>query len=450
MLGYLRRSRNATWIGFATCGLIALWVCAGSLRAEQNDPELADRIAPLVRQLNDGQATRRDEAEQALLQLAPTEEAAACDAFLRQLPEPTDRMPEEVRVRLERIRRQVETQQVHHALAASRLSLTAKDMDLSAVFDQVYEQTGNRLEDYRDQFGQNSQPRAVTIEIVEEEFWPAIDKILDAAQMGLYPFSGEESLAVVNREASASPRTRQASYSGPFRVEVLSVVSQQRLRTPDQGGTRVDLEIAWEPRLRPIAISQPADAIEITADDGSKIPLANPQAVLNVEVQPGSHATELTIPLVLPPRSVLTLSKFKGQLSALVPGRMVEFRFTDLQQPKSVEQQQQGGVKVVLDGIRKNQSLWEVHMRLQVNSDEAALQSHRGWVFQNITYLLNKNGEVIDHAGFETTMQSEREIGLAYFFELPDEIANYTWVYRTPAAIVRVPVEYELTDIPLP
>jgi len=47
-------------------------------------------------------------------------------------------------------------------------------------------------------------------------------------------------------------------------------------------------------------------------------------------------------------------------------------------------------------------------------------------------------------------MQSDREVGLAYFFELPDDIANYTWVYRTPAAIVRVPVEYELTDIPLP
>ena len=137
-------------------------------------------------------------------------------------------------------------------------------------------------------------------------------------------------------------------------------------------------------------------------------------------------------------------------MSALVPERIVEFQFTDLAKAKGVEQQQ-GGVKVILDGTRKNQALWEVHMRVQVESEEAGLKSHRGWVFQNMTYLLDREGEIVDHAGFETTRQSEREIGLAYFFDLPDdEIGKYTWVYRTPAAIVRVSVEYELKDIPLP
>ena len=90
-------------------------------------------------------------------------------------------------------------------------------------------------------------------------------------------------------------------------------------------------------------------------------------------------------------------------------------------------------------------------MRIEVLSEEAGLESHRGWVFQNITYMLDKTGEVIDHAGFETTRQTEREVGLAYFFELPDDdIGSYTWVYRSPAAIVRVPVKYELKDSPLP
>jgi hypothetical protein len=133
-----------------------------------------------------------------------------------------------------------------------------------------------------------------------------------------------------------------------------------------------------------------------------------------------------------------------------VPGRVVEFKFTDLAEADKVEQQR-GGVKVILDRTRKNQALWEIHMRVQVESEEAGLESHRGWVFQNITYLLNSEGEVIDHVGFETTRQSKREVGLAYFFDLPDdEIGAYTWVYRTPAAIVRVPIEYELKDIPLP
>ena len=242
----------------------------------------------------------------------------------------------------------------------------------------------------------------------------------------------------------------KASYSGPFRIEATNVVSRRGIRNFAQQGTQVELEIAWEPRLQPIAISQAVDAIKVTTDNGIEVPLDNTLATFDVEVQSGSHATELTIPLALPPRNVMNLASIKGQFSALVPGRVAEFRFKELQKPKSSEQRR-GGVTVTLEGIRKNQELWEVHMRLKIESEEAGLESHRGWVFQNLTYLMNKNDEILDHAGFETTMQSENEVGIAYFFELPnDEIGEYTWVYRTPAAIVRVPIEYELTDIPLP
>ncbi len=417
---------------------------------EELDPRLINRVEPLVRQLNDDRAVRRDQAEQELMKLAPGDDPTALDAFLLLLPEPIEGMPEEVRLRLTRVRQQLENRQAKSTSTASRLTLSEHEADLADLFDKIYEQTGNRLVDYRDQFGQDAEPRSVALEIEDEEFWPALDKILDQARLSLYPFSGEESLAVVEEDEGVTSRVGKASYAGPFRVEATSVLAQRGLRTPSQQGLRLELEIAWEPRLRPIALSQAVDQIEITGDDGTKIPLANSQAVLEVEVQPGNHATELTIPIELPPRSVTKLTSIRGQFSALVPGRMAEFRFTDLQKLKTAKQQR-GGVTVIVDRVRKNRELWEIHMRLQVNSEEAALESHRGWVFQNTTYLLDKNNEIIDHAGFETTMQSEQEVGLAYFFELPDDdIDSYTWVYQTPASIVRVPIDYELTDIPLP
>ncbi len=431
-------------LGLLFCNLVVALAGAKPLLAVETD-----RIEPLLRQLNDDEASRRDEAEQTLIKMAPTD-AKACDAYLLRLPKPLEGMPAEVRVRLGRIRRQIENRQANQSLVASRLTLDANAVDLATVLELVAKQTGNQLVDYRNQFGQEAEPRKVSVKITDEEFWPAIDKILDASEMTFYPFSGEKSLAVIRREAGSTPRSGRASYAGLFRIEAVTVVARRDLRLPDQQGARVELEIAWEPRLRPIALSQRADALEIVADDGSQIMPQNPEATFDVEVQPGSHATELTLPLTLPSRSVSTISSFKGRLSALVPGRTVEFRFDELAKPKSTEQRQ-GGVQVVLSGVRKNRALWEVHMRLQIESEEAGLESHRGWVFQNLTYLLNKKGEVIDHAGFETTMQSEREIGLAYFFELPDdEIGDYTWVYRTPASIVRVPVEYELKEIPLP
>ena len=433
-------------IAFLAFTLLAL----SSSRAQDLDPQLVDRIEPLVRQLNDVEADRRNEAEQALVEMAPTHDVAANDKFLLALPKPQEGMPEEVRLRLTRIRRQIETKQANQALAASKITLSAQEMEIADVFEQIEKQTGNRLVDYRKQFGQDTQVRRITIEIADEPFWPAIDKILDESVMSLYPYSGEKALAAIDRELTTVSRVGLAAYAGPFRIEAVNVVAQLGLRSIKRQSASIELEIAWEPRLRPIALSQPIESLEVVADDGSKIALASPQASLDVEVQPGTHATELNIPLVLPPRSVSTIATFKGELSALVPGRSVEFRFDDLEAAKGVEKQQ-GGVKVVLDGVRKNQELWEIHMRLKVESEEAGLESHRGWVFQNTTYLLNKNDEIVDHAGFETTLQSEREVGLAYFFELPDDdLSQYTWVYQTPAAIVRVPVKYELKDIPLP
>jgi hypothetical protein len=195
--------------------------------------------------------------------------------------------------------------------------------------------------------------------------------------------------------------------------------------------------------------------LSVVDRDGAPFAVASPRASLDVEVPSGSHATELTIPLVLPEGPSENIARFSGQLTALVPGKSVEFRFDHLaggnRPPKAPARgQQQGGVTVTLDRVRRNHDLWEIHMRLRVDGPVDALESHRGWVFQNLTHLEDAQGEVIDHAGFETVRQTEQEIGLAYFFDLPDSIENYTWVYRTPASIVRVSVPYELRNIPLP
>jgi hypothetical protein len=289
---------------------------------------------------------------------------------------------------------------------------------------------------------------------------------LDAANLDLYPFSGstglagQPGLAIVNREPGTLPRqaTAQAGhvyYANAFRIEVVQVVANRNLRATGRDGLRIDLEIVWEPRLRPIHLSQPAALLRVVDQDGTPLAVANPHATFDLEVPSGSHAIELTIPLALPARPLEQIAQFSGQMTALVPGRLVDFRFMQLQGDKvssktRSREQHHHGVTVTLDRVSRNHDLWEIHMRLRVDGPVDALQSHRDWVFQNLTYLQNAQGKVIDHGGFETVLQTEQEIGLTYFFDVPDSIDNYTWVYRTPASMVRVPIKYELRNIPLP
>jgi len=438
-----------------------------ALRAADSEQPRAEKVEQLIRQLAADTAILRDQAEQALQEMAAEGNDATQEEFLLKLA-PRDRMPEETRLRLVRIAKRVATRMAHRTVASTRVTLNAEPMELDSLLSQLEKQTGNRLIDYRESFGQEHGPRGVAVAIDDLPFWPALDRILDAASLDLYPYSGDAALAVIDREPGtlsreASARSGRTCYVDSFRIEAVKVVAEKNLRQIRQDSLRVELEIAWEPRLRPISLSQPAAMLSAVDEDGTPIAVANARASLDVEVAAGSHATDLTIPLELPERPVEKIARFSGQLTALVPGKLVEFHFDNLAGQRAghlpggkraaatlARDQQQGGVTVTLDRVRRNHDLWEIHMRLSMEGAAEALQSHRGWVFQNRTYLQDADGKVVDHAGFETVLQTDHEVGLAYFFDLPDAIENYTWVYRTPTSIIRVPVVYELRDLPLP
>src|SRR4029079_6498963 len=109
-----------------------------------------------------------------------------------------------------------------------------------------------------------------------------------------------------------------------------------------------------------------------------------------------------------------------------------------------------GGVRVGIDDVRKNGAVWEVHMRFSLESARALLEAHADWVFQNLSYRVAKDGSRVENAGFETTRQSDKEIGIAYLFDTEEGLDGLTWVYESPAAIVELPIDYELKDIELP
>jgi len=441
--------QRLTWTQWAVLGVATMLAQSTVLGAD--DLELRSRVAALVTQLDADDAAQRMDAEKQLIDLGLQAAAGAGgDAFFALLPTPNDQMPQELQTRLVRIRGEVQKRLAKQAVAETRVTLHLADAPLADVLKELEKQTGNRVIDYREQFGQEATEKKVTVDVEDKPFWQALDAVLDAANLSPYPYSGEEELALIAREPGSLRRLDRAAYAGPFRIEATNVSSQRGLRAPDQSGLNVDLEISWEPRLQPLAVSQLAKDIVVTCDDDRQTPIIGGDPAFDVESPPGSHAVEAALSLQLPAREATLLKSVKGKMLALVAGKVVELKFDDLASARNVKQES-GGVTVTLERVEKNQELWEVHMRVRVGRAEDEADANRGWVMQNLTYLRHKqSGDKVDHAGYETTSQDDREASLAYFFEIPDDIANYEWVYRTPAAIVNLPVEYELTDVPLP
>jgi len=167
-------------------------------------------------------------------------------------------------------------------------------------------------------------------------------------------------------------------------------------------------------------------------------------------VRGGSCAVEVDIPLELPDRSARKIAKLTGTMEALIPGRVETFEFAELKDAKNVEIRR-GGVVVILQMVRKNVETHEVRVLVRFDEASGALESHRaGWVYDNEAYLIGPDGKRVQQATFEGTRQAANAVALAYIFVPEKEIGQYKFIYKTPAALVKMPIPFELKDIDLP
>jgi hypothetical protein len=427
--------------------MIASLLLIGSLLAGQTQAPATDddavkvEVHHLVKQLNEKKAAVRDAAEAKLLAAGPQ--------VLELLPEATDDTPAEVKNRLDRIRQKLQQRAAEAATRAALVTLKSPGMPLSKILAALEKQSGNRIIDARRQFGQTVDDPVLKVDFDHTPFWRALDEVLDQAKLAVYAFGQQRGINVVASAPGQLPRTRTASYSGPFRFEPVRILASRDLRDPASGGLMLAVDVTWEPRLRPMGLKQPMADVVAVDENGKPLPADDRKAEVESLVQSDVTGIELELPLALPPRAVQEIARFKGSLQAMVPGKIETFRFADLLTAKNVEKRI-AGVTVTLEQVRKNNDLWEVRMRARFDDAGKSLESHRGWILQNEAYLEGPDKKPIPFGSQETTQQSHNEIGLAYVFSLKQPPRNLTFVYKTPGVIVTTAFPYEIKDIKLP
>lgn len=403
--------------------------------SDSSAADLSLTVQRLVRQLDDDRLVKRVEAEQALSKLGP--EALALLPLISEISEA------EVKERLIRVRKKLESAAAEAATKASLVTL-AGEFSLEDALALLQQQSGNRV------VGVKNKEVNVKTDFQKVVYWKALDSVLDQAGLTVNPYGGQENaLSVIARPDSQLPRLGRAVYNGIFRFEASQLDAVRDLRNPQVSGLRLSLEISWEPRTVPISISQPLNQIKAFDENGDPIGIDGRQAVINVPVQSGLSAVDLTIPLQLPKRQVHKIASLQGTLTAMLPGRIETFKFADIDKAKNKEQQR-AGVTVVLQQIRKNVDLFEVRILVRFDKAANALESHRGWIYNNPAYLLDPQGKKIESLGIEATRQEVDAVGLAFLFDLENGPANHQFVYKTPAAIIKLPVQYEIKNIALP
>src|SRR5690606_30424430 len=104
-----------------------------------------------------------------------------------------------------------------------------------------------------ERFNQEEKDPTIQVDLEQAPFWKAVDTVLDAAELSLYDYDDEaEALAYTNRDAAAVKRSGHAFYSGLFRLEPARIEAVRNLKNPTSRSLRLTVDVAWEPRIRPI------------------------------------------------------------------------------------------------------------------------------------------------------------------------------------------------------
>jgi hypothetical protein len=396
--------------------------------------ELASRVQSLVRQLNDRNLDQRQAAEETLKGLG-------VDA-LPHIPGNVAGASAEVKERLDRVREHLERLAAAAIVQPSRVTLHG-EMSVEEALHQVQQQTGNRLSGYA------QRPGRVTLDCERVLFWEVLDRILDAGGLDVNSSAGQpQTLVLVARPANSRPRSNAGVYQEAFRIQPVRVEARRDLRVAEVDALRVTLEIAWEPRLAPIAIRQSLKEVRAWADGDWQFLATHSRGVLSAATESGISSVEIAIPLPLPQRQVTRIARMAGNFEAMLPGRVEHFEFTEPFTKGAP--QRRASVCVTLDRWRKNGNVQEASVRVKYDDPGTALDSHRGWIYRNKAFLLKPDGSRVDPAEMRLAHQGPDEIGIDCAFDLAGNADGYRFCFEAPASIERTSVQYELSDIPLP
>lgn len=395
---------------------------------------LAD-VRKILRQLESDKAADRDAAEKRLIEIGP--------AIVAFLPEVNSSTSGEMKIRLERIRKQLQTTKIETFFEASLVTLSGK-MPLSDALAAISKQTGNKVGFER---AEATPTKEIELKADKQPFWEVLDDVMIQGSLRLNAYSSTEGL-VLMPDDTVLPGP-EPHFNGPFQVSVVSTQATKPYYGRSEGQLDVSLQVAWEPRLKPIYIQLPMNKMKLKVSGSDELSSTNPDGNPEIPVNSEGAAAQIDLQFPRPARSVEKIDKLTGEFVVAVPSEKHKYVFENFGNGKR-QSEKFGEVTVVLESARRNGSVFEMRILAEFKEAEGALDSFRGWILNNRAFLLDAKQNRLENVGFNTYAVTSDSVGVAFLFKLNSDPNDYTLIYESPGLITRQSVKFELTDIDLP
>src|SRR3954471_5225700 len=419
-------------------GVVLFVLGSATAWGQGSDAALRDRVLQLVERLDSSKMEARKSAEEALVKLGPR--------IVPFLPEVTKGTSAERKQRLERIRAALLEAKDEGNLGASKVTIKGRGIRLSEAVQKLQAQSGNAINDLREQMGAEVTNPALDLEIADMPFFEALDVVARKAEVTPYFYTGDGTIGLM---AGASNSSFPVQYSGPFRIALKQIAAVRDFQA-GSASANAQFEVAWEPRLRPMLLALDADELKISDDRGQDVEPQVMNEASEVVLRPENPAAEINVNLAAPDRAAKQLARLKVKAEVTVPAGIRTFRFPSLA-ARDVTQKQ-GDINVVLESTEVDEQVWKVNVVLEYPGEGPAFESYRQGLFNNRLWLQKADGSRFDHnGGFSNTASDGGKLGFEYLFvDAPGKPADYQLVYETPSKVITIPLEFEFKDVPLP
>ncbi len=391
-------------------------------------------LRKILRQLESDKAAERDAAEKRLIEIGP--------AVVPFLPEVSSSTSGEMKIRLERIRKELQTSKIESFFEASRVTLSGK-MNVTDALAEIAKQTGNKVSFESSDAAPNKE---IELKADKQAFWEVMDDVMIQASLRMNPYSSTEGVVLIPDD-TVIPGP-EPHFNGPFQITAVSTQATKPFSAGGDGRLDVSLQVAWEPRLKPIFIEVPMKEMKVQVGS-DEFPGLNPEANPEIPVNPEGAAAQIDLQFPRLPRSAEKIDKLTGEIVVAVPSEKHKYVFEKFANGKR-QSEKFGQVTVTLENARRNGSVFEMRILAEFQAAQGALDSFRGWILSNRAYLLDAKQNRLENVGLNTYSVSGNSVGVAFLFQINSDPNDYTLVYESPGMITRQNVKFELNDIELP
>jgi hypothetical protein len=425
---------------------VVVCVCshAEAWQEPQEQASLREKIVQLAKQLDDDKEAQRDAAEKQIQEIGPE--------ALEFLPPLDEQASAELRMRIERLREKFLEESTVDFHEPSMVNLVG-EMSVVEALERIEKQTRNRigLDAYRKQ---PALGEVADLDIQGLTYWEALDEVMQQIDWQIIPRD--------NAKIAFGPKVRVPDdnkgllkslpresippiYIGVLRLQPVALSKTTNFLDPLQSTADLDFVVQWEPRFNPVFVRFAMDKLVVRTDNDELLLVPTDQSS---DYVPSGSQLLVSMRVLKPTQAATKIASWKGQLQIAIPGRNATIDF-DNPKDNSGKTLTSGDLTVVLESARKNRDLQEVQIGVSL-TNQPSTDVLQGWIARTDAYLVDKDGNRVDHAGWATTRLTKSDIGLSYLFDIEGALSDYRFVYRAPESVILQTVDYEFNNIPFP